>query len=109
MMTALVDLIGRTGATSYRVEHTDPDNGPVVWVAVTEHGDMVSCAAAVTPEGATHGLAALLIDGGACAHCFCPTALGGLRLAGEEFRGGRCWQAFDPVSRRYVRDCETVT
>lgn len=110
---ALVDLCRRAGARTYRIEHTEEANGPVVWVAIAETRwptRPIEFAAGLSPVDATYGLAANLVDGGTCVHC---TRLSGLEALDadvdtEPFDGPVpiCWYRFDPELRTYRRECE---
>lgn len=119
---ALIDMIGRTGASDYRVEHTLPANGPIAWVAVaTYNGGKVHAAGGdITPWLATQALAERLLDGGTCTHCHRPTSIEAWKAdLNDEYgvvvdvAGGiafdPCWQRYDPELRKYRRSCEGDT
>jgi len=122
---ALIDLIGRTGASDYRIEYTDPDNGVVMWIAIAQHHQrngkpIPSAGAGATPLQATHVLAELLIDDGTCTHCgratvledFCSKVgdrVGFTALVSGDVEVQFCWYQFDPELRTYRRSCEGET
>lgn len=106
---ALVGLVGRCGATSFRIEHTDPDNGPVVWVAVAELGFLggaVEAAAAADPYRAVVRLAEQLIDGGTCRHCGAVTGVLDEFDDPTQQLSGVCWYVYDPELDTFRRGCE---
>jgi hypothetical protein len=125
---ALVKLIERTGAASYRIEHTDPANGVVMWIAISEHqaqrprGEsgakrVPSAGAGQTPLVATYELASRLVDGGTCAHCARTSGIESLDTPlAVELRGftdhqsgavvDLCWYRYDPELKTYRRSCE---
>lgn len=72
-LRAAVELIGRTGATSFEVGYED-DDVPVGqapnWYATAEfHGGPVRTDLHVWPHQAAEALARRLLDGGTCTHC----------------------------------------
>lgn len=77
--TAAVDLIGRTGATTFRIGYSDEDDGPptvwyatAVWVSQAAPGGpdtRAEAAAAMDPLSAVLRLCEQVIDGGTCTHC----------------------------------------
>lgn len=78
-MTAIVDdpkfaagvaLLGRTGATAFRIGYSDEADGePIVWYAVATFTHGAEAAGALDPHTALMRLCAQLIDGGLCTHC----------------------------------------
>jgi hypothetical protein len=107
-LTAVVDLLGRTGARSFELRYSDAPE-PVVWIAVAEYliNDkvVVECAAGNQPHIAAIRLVELLIDGGQCTHCH--------RLTGvtEDFDSmplneSVCWYQWDPEMKTFRRGCE---
>jgi ribosomal protein S12 methylthiotransferase accessory factor YcaO len=110
---ALVDMVRRCGARTYRIEHTVEENGPVIWVAVAEtrwEKRPVVFGAGLDPVRATYALAAELVDGGTCAHCARISGIEALDadVDTEPFSGPVpiCWYRFDPELRTYRRECE---
>lgn len=69
-LTAALDLIGRTGASSFQLRYSD-DEQPVVWfcVALYDNIGKWETAAAPNPLAAALRLCERLIDGGVCTHC----------------------------------------
>ena len=112
----LVGMIGRTGMGKFWLHYTDPDDGPVVWVAVAETKDArvpLVCFAAPDPLGAVYGLAARLVDEGTCRHCGNTSMLAPLAAEHDAILApidsdGRalCWYRWAPPTRQYVRDCQ---
>ncbi len=115
-----VKLLERTGARSFRIGHSDEDDGdPVIWHATATwglnpttgrpmpRGGRISheVAAALNPVDAVMRLCEQVIDGGECAHCHRPTAFtpdtdtAVLDLIG-------CVYAWDPELATFRRDCE---
>lgn len=65
-----VAMIGRTGATDFRVGCSDPDDGdPTVWYAVATWKQGAEAGGALSPVRAVMRLCEQIIDGGVCAHC----------------------------------------
>lgn len=106
-LLAAVDLLGRTGASSFGVRYSD-DAQPVVWIAVVEYGGGTwEAATGHDPGEATLRLAERIIDGGNCAHCHRPTALAlehdeTFPIPGHDC----CWYAYDPELETFRRSCE---
>lgn len=114
-VTAVVDLIGRTGAESVQIRYCDEEK-PTVWMVVAEYKrrkDRNSptmkhheVAAAMTPDVAGLRLAERLVDGGQCTHCKRPTALS------DDWQGEApldeliCWYLYDPELKTFRRGCE---
>jgi hypothetical protein len=88
--TAGIDLLRRTGVSSFRVGWTDAeeDGDPVIFHAtgtwgrahyglnlqrVSKKGVVHECAAGMNPEIAVLRLCEQVIDGGECKHCHKPT------------------------------------
>ncbi len=119
---ALVKLIERTGAVTYRIEHTEPANGVVMWIAISEHGRptsplIASAGAGASPLSATYELVSKLVDAGTCAHCGRASAVESLDtpldvtlLGFTDHQSGTvvdlCWYRYDPELRTYRRSCE---
>lgn len=115
---AAVKLIGRCGAVQFRIEHTDPADGPLVWTAIGVWGPGVMRAAAdPSPLRAVLNLCELVIDGGVCAHCgkqsaFEPTVGGALAfreasedIAGAELTARVCIVTWDETTGEYRPTC----
>jgi hypothetical protein len=105
---AAVDMIGRTGATSFQIRYSD-DEQPTVWMAVAEYqrgeGTYFDAAAGMDPLRAVLRLCELMIDGGFCTHCHKPTGFT------EDFdpmplEEAVCWYQFDPELKTFRRGCE---
>jgi hypothetical protein len=108
-MTAAIDLIGRTGATSWQLRYSD-DEEPVVWMAVASydrHGAVhYEAAAALAPAAAVFRLCAQLMDGGQCTHCRRPS---GFSEDLDDLPAGDlvCWYQWDPERATFRRGCES--
>jgi hypothetical protein len=118
-----VKLIERTGARSFRIGHSDDDDGdPVVWYAtatwsVTSSG-RPGAATAHEAAGAIHPVVAVMrlcdqvITGGQCAHCHQPTIFDE-NPADTPFDAlldaMGCVYAWDPELRTFRRSCEGDT
>lgn len=104
--TAAIDLLRRTGATSFGVRYSD-DEKPVVWLAVVQYGPLRGWEAAAghDPVEATFRLCDRVIDGGKCQHCGRPAGFErdylGTMPVGDVF----CWYQYDPGNKAYVRGC----
>lgn len=113
-----VQLLERTGASSFRIGYSDPDDGePTVWYACatwerTAGGYRVKgtgrseAAAAIDPVTAVMRLCEQVIDGGQCTHCHQRTIFladtddaGPLDLMG-------CVYQWDPELETFRRGCE---
>lgn len=124
MLNGLVDLIQRTGASSFQMRYQD-DEEPVVWTAVavypkksaipsveaagkslrTKH--LAETAGALDPIMAAWRLAAILVDGGQCVHCRKATMLceSWERPPSREEKRLFCWFVYDPELGRYDQTC----
>ena len=118
-----VQMIERTGARSFRVGYSAPDEGePVVWYAVASYGLNPStgrpmprggritheASAALDPVRAVLRLCEQLIDGGTCAHCGRHTIfVADSDTAVLDELG--CVYAWDPELSTYRRNCEGET
>lgn len=121
-----VQLLERTGARTFRIGHSDPDEGddgePVVWYAVARW--LIGLNGRPVPEGPTPGVAHYesaagmhpvtavlrlcerMIDGGTCTHCNRPTIfLADADNAGPLDRMG-CVYQWDPELATFRRTCE---
>lgn len=108
LLTACVDLIGRTGAEGFWMRFQD-DEEPVVWIAQARYQrdgrEVYEIDAALDPTRAAFRLCERLVDGGQCQHCHRPTGITedfGPVLAEEVF----CWYQFDPELKTFRRACE---
>lgn len=115
-----IKLIQGTGARSFRIGYSDPDDGPPdVWYVCVEWGidpatgrplqtgGRISheAAAAMTPLKAVLRLCEQVIDGGRCAHCgevssFVPD--GSIELLNET----TCVVSWNPAVAEFRRGCE---
>lgn len=106
---AAVDLIGRTGASSWSVRYCDEET-PAVWLCVAEYeGEgMWDAAGARDPLTAALRLCEQLVDGALCVHCgkptgFDPDADAGILAALDPVV---CFYRWDPELRTFRRSCE---
>jgi len=114
---AAVDMIGRTGAQTFRIGYSDEDDGPpvVVWYAVAQWvGDRAEAAGALDPLTAVLRLAEQVIDGGECTHCHRPTILDTADpLPSNPYdvalNAMGCVYGYDPELRTFRRSCEGET
>lgn len=104
-----VALIGRTGATSFRVGWND-EGTPVAWFAVAQWPHGSEAAGAVNPIDAVLRLCEQIIDGGMCAHCKRMTMFNPDMPTDEitdvMLDAMSCVYAFDPELATYRRSCE---
>jgi len=108
--TAAVAMIGRTGASSFRIGWSHEDDGePTAWYALAAYpNDRAEAAGAMDPVTAVLRLCELLIDGGVCQHCGRRTIF----VADADTRGVErlgCVYAWDPELATYRRGCEGDT
>lgn len=103
-----VEMIGRTGAISFRTGYSDEEDGdPVVWYAVAAYKDgKAEAAAALNPHDAVMRLCEQIIDGGLCRHCnrttsFCADETDTASLD----RAGLCVYSWDAQTQTYRRSC----
>lgn len=102
---AAVDLLRRTGCTSYGVRYSD-DEQPVVWLAVVGYeGGGWETAAGHNPVQATMRLCAQVLDGGTCQHCGRMSSFEARALDRQPLDELVCWYQYDPGRRAYVRGC----
>jgi hypothetical protein len=108
-LIALVQLIGRTGASEFQVRYCD-EEVPLAWIAAARWEGEWHLAGAVTPYAAVMRLAESVMDGGRCRHCGMPTAVDDqppdeLLAATESIV---CWYRYDPELETFRRSCEGV-
>jgi hypothetical protein len=112
-MTAGIDMIRRTGAATFRVGYSDPEDGePIVWYACAVYrGGQAEAAAGFDPETSVLRLCERLVDGGICAHCAKPTIFEqnfeevdfyNLAMGSPVF----CVYGWDPELGTFRRGCE---
>jgi len=108
---AAVKLIERTGATGFRIGHTDEeeDGLPVIWHATATYAAGYEVAASLSPVQAVLRLCEQLIDGGECRHChqrtiFDPDPPTGGALDDVLDKLG-CRYRWDPESATFARSC----
>lgn len=104
---ATVELIRRTGASSFQVRYSD-DEEPVVWLAVAnfQSPEAWEVGAGQTPLRAIWRLAETLLDGGQCRHCERPTAVTDDWTGRMPLDELVCWYRYDPELKTYRRSCE---
>jgi hypothetical protein len=110
LIKATADLVGRTGATGFSIEHFDSENpGVIPWVAYAFYADQVwECAAGVHPAVACIRLLEVLVDGGQCTHCHRPTVVDDnweSPVVSADPTSPMCSYLFDPSTARFVRAC----
>ena len=108
---AAIDLIGRSGATSWQVRYSD-DEKPVVWFCVAIYGKKgaFETAAAPDPVEAALRLCTQIIDGAQCTHCKKPTVFYPTHdeqpiMLDDLF----CNYQWDPELKTFRRGCEGDT
>lgn len=106
-ITALFDMIGRTGANFFQLRWHD-DQEPVVWLALAgfkRDGRVVfDVGAGMAPLQAVYRLSESLIDGGLCTHCGRPSGVS-LDPAEVILDEVICWYRYSDASHEFVRDC----
>lgn len=114
LLGAIVNLIGRTGSTSFRLGWVDDEKDiPVIWYAAVQYKGAWETMAAMDPLTAASRLAEQLMDGGTCTHCHRPTGLElDPRHPVSDLRSELpvvdkiCWYYYDPAGKRFRRGCE---
>ena len=104
-----IDLLRRTGMTSFRVGHTDEeeDAPPVIWHCTGTWRKAIECAAALDPTEALMRLCERVIDGGLCTHCKQLTIfIHDVVDPGEALEMMGCVYAWDPELLTFRRGCE---
>ena len=109
IIRACVDCIAHTGAASFSLHHSDPDEGTVVWTAVAEYHHetrppVMACGAAAHPIQAVLRLVEEVLDGGQCQHCMRPSAFS-TDLSSMPLDKFLCWYAYDPELKTIRRGC----
>jgi hypothetical protein len=103
---AAVDLIGRTGASQFKIGYTDDDAPPVVWYVCALFGEHWEVTGAQGPLLALFRMLEALIDGGECQHCHRPT---GFEQSTDTdpmpLNELVCWYQWDPSTKKYARGC----
>lgn len=102
--TAVVDMVGRTGAKEIQIRYSDEEK-PTVWFAVAVYSDdRFDCGAGADPYMAVCRLLDQLVDGGQCTHCGRPT---GFSPDPDSLPLGDvvCWYQYDPSTKKIVRGC----
>jgi hypothetical protein len=116
-------LIGRTGAQTFRIGYSDPDDGePTVWYAVatwrtmtagpTVHLNGAEAAGGLSPVRAVMRLCEKIIDGGTCTHCHQMTIFDdnpGDSPFDTLLAEMGCVYAWDPELQTFRRGCEGDT
>lgn len=114
--TAAIDLIGRSGATSFELRYSD-DQQPVVWMAIGSwpaslfdkgaKGERHEAAGALSPMKAVMRLLTSILDGvGTCSHCKRPTAVSDDFTRSMPLEDHVCWYVYDPEMQMFRRGCE---
>lgn len=101
---AVVEMVGRTGASSFQIRFQD-DEQPCVWMAVAIYDDdRFDVGAGIDPYHAVCRLLDQLVDGGVCTHCQRPT---GFSPDPDHLPMGDyvCWYQYDPSTKKIVRGC----
>lgn len=122
---AAVQLLERTGATTFRIGYSDEDDGdPIVWYAVAtwrtidaahnvHRTGAAEAAASLHPTDAVLRLCEQVIDGGTCAHCGQPTIFDADPPSTDVVTGilerMGCRYAWDPELATFRRGCEGDT
>jgi len=107
-LMAAVDLIGRTGAESFRIQFADEEE-PVVWFAVAswkrDGKEVYDAGAGMDARMAIFRLCDQVIDGGQCQHCNRPT---GFEESADPMPLNElvCWYQYDPELKTFRRGCE---
>lgn len=109
VLQAVADLVGRTGAADFSIEHHEVEQGGMTsWLCYVRYqrGAWEVCAAP-DPATAAVRLAEALVDGGQCAHCGRPTAVdvNWLNPLPSGADAPWCAYVYDPSTRRFVRGC----
>lgn len=105
-LLAAIDLIGRTGAHDFKLQHCD-EEPPTVWMARVSYDDgRQDCAAAMDPNVAVLRLCDQLIDGGICTHCLKPTGFAAEWEDDMPLPEAVCWYQYDPERDTFRRGCE---
>lgn len=101
---AAINLIGRTGATSWQIRYSD-DRAPIVWVTIAEYpGERFETASALNPLTALLRLCDQLVDGGQCLHCKRPTGFDS-NFGSMPLSDLICWYQYDPGRKEFIRGC----
>lgn len=107
-LRAAVDLVGRTGATSFEVGYLH-DDVPVElagwWAHAQYRGRRITVDDQPGPIDAAEALAVRLMTGAMCAHCKQPVLMDDLPIAGPNgcrwWRSGAAWvRGCDPTNPR---------
>ena len=111
-LKACVELIGRTGASTWQLRYDDREP-PCVWTCVVEYdrgdGGPWEAAAGRGPLEAVVRLVERLVDGGICHHCGRPTALDTFdddHPMRRSVAALGCLYSYDPDEGSWVRGCE---
>jgi hypothetical protein len=101
---AAVDLIGRTGAKTFKIGYCDEEAPPVIWYVCALYGDHWEVTGGQGPLLALFRMLESLIDGGVCMHCKKPT---GFEESAEPVPLDNlvCWYQWDPSTKTYARGC----
>jgi hypothetical protein len=108
--TALITMIGRTGAKSTKIQFCEEER-PTVWMAVAAYpiegsdDEIFIAAGDLSPLSAVFCLVEKLVDGGTCQTCRKPT---GIVMDIDEMPLGSvvCWYQYDPELKSIRRGCE---
>ena len=103
MLTAAVDMVGRTGAAQFQLRYSD-DEPPTVWMAIAQWGEAWEVGAAIDPAQAAVRLLETVVDGGWCTHCERPSGITA-DFGPMPLPGAVCWYQYDPELKTFRRGC----
>lgn len=110
-LTAVMDMIGRTGAKHMQIRYSD-DEKPLVWFLVAQYDPTPSrlweSASGPNPIEAGYRLIERLIDGGICQHCERPSGLNRDWQDDMPLDKMFCWYSYDPELKKIRRGCESA-
>ena len=106
-LVALVDLLGRTGASEFQIRYCE-EEVPTIWMAAARWDKIWQAAGAMAPYPAVLRLAQSVMDGGHCRHCDRPSGVDDEPL--DDLTSATsaiiCWYRFDPEMSTFRRSCE---
>ena len=106
-MIAGIDLLRRTGMSTFRLGWSDEEDGPpTVWWACAEWLSGSDAGAGMTPTAAVMRLCGQVVDGGICLHCKRPTIFSSTPDTSILELSGGCVYAYDPELMTFRRACE---
>lgn len=118
MLTAGIEMIGRSGADEFQIRYHD-DEEPTLWMAAASWkrpgGTYWDSAGGMTPRSAVLRLVGIVFENALCIRCqrkmtFSPQKREDILPKDLETRvkSDTCYTGWDPETKKFLRDCEVT-